>query len=118
MIRLGRGPRTVVMSRLLLTAALAAAAFPAAASAASAATTKTVVLRGFAFSPEVVRVQRGDAVRWVWRDGRVRHNVVFRDGRRSTTRSTGTFTRRFRRSGRFAYRCTLHPGMSGRVVVR
>jgi plastocyanin len=99
------------MSHLLLSAAIAASLAPAAAP-------ETVALRGFAFSPETLRVQRGDAVRWTWRDGAIRHNVVFRDGRRSASKSSGTFTRRFRRTGRFAYRCTLHTGMTGRVVVR
>lgn len=99
------------MSHLLLSAAVAASLAPA-------ATTKPVVLRSFAFSPATVRIERGDAVRWTWRDGAIRHNVVFRDGRRSASKSSGTFTRRFRRTGRFAYRCTLHTGMTGRVVVR
>lgn len=103
------------MRRLLLPLALAAAVLPAGAASAA---TKSVALRSFAFSPQTLRVDRGDTVRWVWRDGRVRHNVVFADGRRSATQSSGTFTRRFRRSGRFAYRCTLHTGMTGRVVVR
>ena len=100
----------------------AAAGLPAAAAepspASSRAAAKTVILRGFEFSPERVTVSRGGTVRWVWRDGRIRHNVTFAGRRRGTSKATGSFTRTFTRSGRFAYRCTLHPGMAGAVVVR
>jgi len=35
-----------------------------------------------------------------------------------SARSRGTGTRRFARPGVYRYACSLHPGMTGRVVVR
>ena len=106
-----------------LVAAAGAALLPATAAGepprATAAATTTVVLKDIAFRPGSVGVRRGDTVRWVWRDGTTRHNVVFRRSSvRSAVKSQGSYRRTFRRRGTFAYVCTLHPGMDGKVVVR
>lgn len=92
---------------------------PALASGATAreASTRTVVLRHTAFSARKVTIARGGTVRWVWRDGGIAHNVTGK-GFRSRTIAKGSFSHRFTRAGRFTYRCTIHPGMNGTVVVR
>ncbi|ADB48582.1 cupredoxin domain-containing protein [Conexibacter woesei] len=86
--------------------------------AAHAAATRTVVLRDIAFNPSRVTIHRGDRVTWQWRDGRTRHNVTSRSFRSASTRSSGSYSVTFGRPGTFAYHCTLHPGMTGSVVVR
>ena len=109
--------RTGRRARLaLLMGALAAALLltPVAANAA----TKTVTLKNIAFNPGRVTIKKGDKVTWAWRDGSVRHNVTASGFKSSGTRSSGTYSVTFRKSGTFAYRCTLHPGMAGSVVVR
>ncbi len=53
---------------------------------------------------------------WVW-DGRVQHDVVFDDGSSSARQRNGTWQRAFDRPGTYNYVCTLHPNMTGRVVV-
>jgi plastocyanin len=86
--------------------------------ASAAAATRTVTLRDIAFTPGRVTIARGDAVVWRWRDGGTRHNLVSRSFRGASARSSGSVTRTFRAAGTFRYRCTLHPGMNGAVVVR
>jgi plastocyanin len=77
----------------------------------------TVVLKGLRFHPSAVTVEPGESVTWVWEDGGVEHNVTAH-GFHSRTQAHGSFTVRFTHAGTFSYRCTIHEGMVGRVVVR
>jgi plastocyanin len=72
---------------------------------------------GNRFRPRTVTVARGTRVRWVNRDN-VPHTTTSNSGIWDATLSPGErFARRFRRAGEFNYRCTLHTGMIGRIVV-
>jgi len=75
-----------------------------------------VVAKNMVFTPLAVEVPAGTTVTWSFEDGSVPHNVKG-DGFESKTLSKGTFRHRFDRPGTFDYRCTLHAGMTGRVVV-
>lgn len=75
----------------------------------------TVDVLGRSFAPETVVVTPGTEVRWVWEDQNA-HDVVG-DGFDSGIQATGTFTHTFEDVGTHPYRCTLHPGMDGTVVV-
>ncbi|HYT26487.1 MAG TPA: plastocyanin/azurin family copper-binding protein [Actinomycetota bacterium] len=77
---------------------------------------REVVARNLAFTPPAIQVPAGTTVTWRFDDGSVPHNVQG-DGYSSKTASRGTFTHRFDRPGSYEYRCTLHAGMTGRVVV-
>jgi plastocyanin len=67
------------------------------------------------FEPRAIEVQAGTEVTWNWTGDRD-HNVV--GGQfQSTVRAEGDFAHRFDRAGTFDYVCTLHGGMTGRVVV-
>ncbi len=68
------------------------------------------------FRPASVRVDAGDEVTWRWSDSQD-HNVVFEDGEASSVQADGTWSRTFERPGEYAYSCTLHLFMDGRVVV-
>lgn len=81
--------------------------------------TATVRIENFAFNPAVVNLQRGGVVTWVWALDTVSHNVTFSDPSLSSpTQSVGTHTVVFTTQGTFTYRCTIHSGMNGSVVVR
>ena len=75
-----------------------------------------VVAKNMVFTPLAVEVPAGTTVTWSFEDGSVPHNVKG-DGFASETRSRGTFSHRFERAGDYRYRCDLHAGMEGRVVV-
>lgn len=67
------------------------------------------------FDPEAIQVTAGDTVMWQWQ-GQNDHNVVA-DGFASPVQNSGSFEQRFENPGTYQYRCTLHGGMQGTVVV-
>lgn len=115
-------PRRTTSGRTALAlvgAALTTAAV--AAGSAGAATSRTVTLKDIAFSPASLKVSRGARVVFAFRDGTTVHNVHSTGRTRFKTisnRSSGSVTRTLTRAGTYRYQCTLHPGMTGRIVVR
>jgi plastocyanin len=108
-----------------LVALITAAAVPAVALggqiAASTAAGRTVTLKNIAFSPKKLSVSKGTKVTFAFRDDGTTHNVTSTGSKRFKSignRSSGSQTRTFKRAGTYRYTCTLHPGMSGRIVVR
>ena len=69
------------------------------------------------FSPTETRTRVGEAVVWSWDDRPVEHDVDFADGPASPRQRTGTWRRTFDRPGTYDYVCTLHPNMTGRIIV-
>lgn len=80
----------------------------------------TVDMRNFAFEPRDVGVMAGAAVRWVNRDD-TPHSVVMEGGRPGSSRGTippgAEHIFVFRESGRYVYRCGVHPTMLGELTV-
>ena len=74
-----------------------------------------VTVRDNEFEPNAIEVPLGTTVTWRW-EGDHAHNVVG-DGFESPVQEDGTFAQTFDEAGTHAYRCTLHPGMRGEVVV-
>jgi plastocyanin len=122
------------MDRMKMRAALALLAVSAVAAPAAAvlsplaqagaggadargASSHEVVLKGLRFHPSTVTVNPGESVTWVWQDGGVEHNVTG-GSFHSRTQAHGSFTVRFTHAGTFSYRCTVHEGMVGKVIVR
>jgi plastocyanin len=72
------------------------------------------------FSPQNATISVGETVRWRNDHNGVQHNTTESSGLwTSPNLDTGqTFSRTFPTAGNFAYECTLHPGMSGTVVVQ
>jgi plastocyanin len=87
---------------------------------AGAVTTKTVTLQNIRYSPSSVTVPKGGKVRFVWRDGSIRHDVRFRSGgfKPSPLQASGSYTLTFRKAGRYRFFCSVHSEMTGRVTVR
>jgi plastocyanin len=111
-------PRTLATVTTMAATAICGAAISTAAALDSAhvASSHAVVLKDDTFRPGTLSIRRGESVTWLWRDGRVVHNVVGH-GFQSRVQSQGSFTVRFTHSGTFAYRCTVHPHMTGAIVV-
>jgi plastocyanin len=104
----------------LLAAAVLAACMPAGGGdPADAAPVKTgeVVAKDNRFDPVAVEVPAGTTVTWRFEDGSVPHDVTGDGWKSGEPQSEGTFQRAFDRPGTYDYRCTIHNGMEGRVVV-
>ena len=77
--------------------------------------TSTISIQDNAFEPAAAQVAVGETVIWNW-EGSSDHNVVG-DGFQSDTQNSGSFTHQFDEPGTYEFRCTLHGGMNGRVIV-
>lgn len=99
--------------------ALLMSAVPAIARAAPAAPAAAVQIDNFTFKAPVVTVRPGTTVTWTNRDD-IPHTVVSKDGVfKSKVLDTGDqFSFTFAKPGQFGYYCSLHPHMTGTVVVK
>ena len=82
--------------------------------------TQVQALPSLAFSPAGVSIALGSSVTWVF--GSVGHNVTFDaiDGHPADipgTNANTSVSRVFGTAGRFDYHCTIHPTMTGYVIV-
>jgi plastocyanin len=122
--------RRLLDSSLTLTAAvvvLAAAVFLVFGNlrrpdAAAAAEPNSVVIDNYTFSPATMTVPVGTTVTWVNNDSDI-HSVAADDGDPVMFKSAGLdtddkFTFTFTKPGTYAYHCTLHPHMTGKIVVQ
>ena len=93
--------------------ALASTAAPATAGA------NAVTIANFAFAPQSITVAPGQTVTWTHKDS-VAHTVTADKGdwdSKSLAPGT-TFQHKFDQPGTFAYHCSIHPFMTGSVVVK
>jgi plastocyanin len=112
-------PRLLLPLLLVLAFTLTACQSGSAASPADSQPVKgvtTVDAKDLKFLPPAIEIAPGTEVTWRFVDGSVPHDVKG-DGFASEIQSRGTFSHRFTQAGEFRYRCTLHAGMDGRVVV-
>ena len=99
--------------------ACAAAVLALAASAASATAPVTVKIANFTFAAPLVTVPAGTTVTWV-NDDDIPHTVVADDKSfRSKVLDTGDrFAFTFAKPGTYGYFCSIHPHMTGKIVVK
>ncbi len=78
-----------------------------------------VNISGYAFSPASMTVAKGTTVTWQNDDG-VTHTATSNSGSWDTggIASGANATITFNTSGTFAYHCTIHPMMTGTIVVQ
>jgi plastocyanin len=71
------------------------------------------------FDPASTTVGIDKTVTWTWSTG-TRHNVTFSNTTISGSgdQTSGTFQKAFAAAGTYGYRCTLHAGMDGTIVVQ
>jgi plastocyanin len=99
--------------------ALALAAALAALPAAAAPTAPTVTIGNFTFGPAVLTVPKGATVTWVNGDD-IPHTVMAVDKsfRSKPLDTNDRFSFTFAHPGTYAYFCSIHPQMTGKIVVR
>ena len=85
---------------------------------AAASRTADVTIDNFSFTPPTITVKVGTRITWTNRDD-IPHTVVSEDlSFRSKTLDTDqTFTFTPTKPGTYAYSCSIHPKMTGKVVV-
>lgn len=85
----------------------------------STAQPKTVVIQSTGFSLNLITVNKGDTVTWTNNDS-VPHNVIGDTGGPASgiIAPNGTYSFTFNTAGTFAYHCSIHPTMTGTVVVQ
>jgi len=107
-IAVGNAPRKIVVQPTAATTAPRAAAGGA-----------SVSIANFAFTPAEIVVAAGTSVSWRNDDG-APHALAFADGApASDLLLPGQgFARAFAKAGTFAYNCSVHPYMTGKVTVR
>jgi plastocyanin len=95
-----------------------AQAKPVAASAPTP-TTMEVKIDNFSFGPTTITVAVGTTVTWTNRDD-IPHTVVSTDGvfKSKVMDTDEKFSFTFSNAGTFAYFCSIHPKMTGTVVVQ
>jgi amicyanin len=82
-----------------------------------AADATAVKIGNFTFGPQELRVKAGTTVTWTNEDD-MPHTVVSPNNFRSKVLdSDGTFSFTFTTPGAFKYFCSLHPHMTGTIVV-
>ena len=86
--------------------------------------TPVVLVKDDFFKPERVVIKKGGKVTWRWK-GSNPHNVAIKKpgsskiAKRSSVKTEGTYTTRFRSTGKWRVLCEIHPQrMTMRVIVR
>lgn len=113
---------TKTFSALVITGALAACGVAAKPEVAHAqGSPQKVGLKSLKFTPKKLTVKPGAKVIFVWNET-VAHNVVFaKKGPKSPTLNKGLWTldpKFLAKPGTYKYKCTLHPGMDGEIIVK
>ncbi|HEX3699121.1 MAG TPA: cupredoxin family copper-binding protein [Phenylobacterium sp.] len=110
------------MLNTLLRRAAPYALAPAAAllliAAAPAPTAQTVTIGNFTFGPQALTVKAGTTVTWINGDD-VPHTIVAVDKsfRSKVLDTDERFAFTFVKPGAYAYFCSIHPHMTGKIVV-
>jgi plastocyanin len=87
--------------------------------AAAAESTVEVTIDNFTFAPATITVEPGTTVKWLNRDD-IPHTVVAKSlaFRSKALDSDDSFSHQFNEIGVVDYFCSLHPHMTGKVIVR
>ena len=89
-------------------------------SAPAKATKSEIVIDNFSFSPKTFAVPAGGAVTWINHDN-VPHVVTSTDDqfKKSPVLKTGQrFSNTFATAGTYSYFCSIHPRMTGKIIVK
>jgi plastocyanin len=97
---------------------------PSTSGGQTAAGVTKVSMKNIQFSPKTVTVKKGTTVEWT-NDDSVNHDVTKQAGPgpqfssgSGNLASGDTYKVTFNTAGTIKYRCTVHPGMSGTIVVK
>ncbi|MBD8506248.1 cupredoxin family copper-binding protein [Hoyosella sp. G463] len=88
---------------------------------AEATAASEIRVSGFEFAPSSITISVGDTVTWVFDDGQIPHDAISRDPSpeqfRSPTIREDSWSFTFTEPGEYPYFCSIHPQMTGTVIV-
>jgi plastocyanin len=108
-----------ILSAAILVVAFAAPVVEKTIFGSPGASQVEIKIDNFSFSPATITVAAGTIVRWVNHDD-IPHNVVSEDKAfKSKVMDTDEdFTYTFAKPGTYAYFCSIHPRMTGKIIVQ
>lgn len=74
------------------------------------------VIQQYTFVPETIRVQQGETVTW-YNDDVIEHTITGDGFDSGAIARNATFSHTFDEPGEFAFACSVHPAMTGTVIV-
>ncbi|HYK49543.1 MAG TPA: cupredoxin family copper-binding protein [Terriglobales bacterium] len=112
-IRVAGMAAPVVIAMLLMFAG------PARVTADDQSSGAEVKIDNFVFGPQTLTVRVGATVTWTNKDD-IPHTTVSTDGvfKSKVMDTEDKFSYKFDKSGTYSYYCTIHPKMTGKVVVQ
>ena len=110
---------SVALPVLIAMVLLAAASSSVAANAQPSAATAAVKIDNFVFGPQTLTVPVGTTVTWTNSDD-IPHTSVSTEGvfKSKVLDTDEKFSYTFTKAGTYPYYCTIHPKMTGKVVVQ
>ena len=110
---------TIALPTMFAILLLAAASSSIKANAQTPSPNADVKIDNFSFTPQTLTVTVGTTVTWTNRDD-IPHTVVSSDGVfKSKVRDTDEkFSYTFDKPGTYPYFCSVHPKMTGKIVVK
>jgi len=110
---------SVALPVLIAMVLLAAASSSVAANAQPSAATAGVKIDNFVFGPQTITVPVGTTVTWTNADD-IPHTSVSTEGvfKSKVLDTDEKFSYTFTKAGTYPYYCTIHPKMTGKVVVQ
>lgn len=109
----------ILLASILLTLQLAGHGQNAASVAQDSKAAVEVKIDNFSFTPAMITIPAGTTVRWTNRDD-IPHTVVS-DDQKFQSKALDTddqYSYTFTQPGTYGYFCSIHPKMTGKVVVQ
>ncbi len=111
---------SLLFAALALLPLVTACGGPDETTAGPPASTLSVKVKDSLYEPDNISISAGQTVTWLWEGGSLPHDVKSTSSSEkygSKLQTSGTFSHRFSKAGRFSYFCSLHPQMRGTVRV-
>jgi amicyanin len=82
------------------------------------AKTVQVSMKSMAFQPKELTISAGDMVTWTNNDPMLHDVDLGNMGKSPEMRKGETFSKTFDKAGTYDYDCDIHPGMTGKIIVK
>ena len=101
---------------VLIVAACTSAPTEDTSDTASSSPSNAVSIENNTFTPETLTIKVGETVTWMNNDS-VMHNVVADEFSSDNLSNGDSFEFTFEEAGTYTYICSIHPAMSGEIIV-